>query len=269
MEILIVGKKNSNCDWEEINKNNSIGQYYSQDRYFTILNEFIDSNLKKHAKLVFFLISYMMRSTNYKHETSISNGKSIWVWILDIFCWICTIGFLICFATGIATPIVNAFKSGNILEAFDSTTAIGLLVTSLLTFIVTAFYLYMMIKVVAKNKKLNLSDYVFKKIDYLLKFSPLVNINSKIFSVKKENFLVVEKVEELTNINRWITLQITNLMYKMFSNFNMVLKISGIEKEAINELSKIIEHDFKNIEIVILKTEEPENTNENSSMEVK
>lgn len=260
MEILIVGKNNkdkfSNKEWKKINKEKQIGDYYSPDRYFTILNEFIDVNLKKYARFLFFAISYIMRSNNFKHETSIANGKSIWVWIVDIFCWICCIAFVVCLFTGIATPIIQAVKKGDFVEAFKAPLAIGLTITAVFTFSVAVGYIYMMTKIVAKNKTLNLQDYVFKKISYILKMSFLFDIRNKFFKALKEDTVVVESTEALTDANRWITLQINNLMYRLFLNFDIVLRFSNVEEKTVTQLQKIIDHDFKNLDIVILKEED-------------
>lgn len=256
MDILITGKKIENADWNEINDNQSIGDYYSQDRYFTLLNEFIDSNLKKYARFLFFIISYMMRSSNFKHETSISNGKSWAVWLLDIFCWLSIIAFFICLSTGIAAPIVKAFNDKNlssVWDAFKEPSSITLLSIALITFVVSSIYLYMLKFVISKNKKLNLTDYVFKKIDYVLKFSIFMDVRNKFFQVKGDKLAVVEKVDDLNNINRWITLQVNNLMFRLFNNFNVVLKFEGLDDNTIAQLTKIIECDFKNLQIINLK----------------
>lgn len=264
MSILIVGKAIKNKNWKEINDKNQIGQYYSSDRYFTLLNEFIDTNLKKHAKFVFFIITYLMRSNNFRHETSIANGKSIWVWLVDIFCWICTLAFLVCLFTGIAAPIVQAIKDKNIIEAFNSPIAIGLVITALFTFIVAILYIYMMTKVVAKNKKLNLQDYVFKKIDYIEKTYFLIKVKEKIFKLAEQEPVIVEKADDLNNINRWTTLQVNNLLFKFFDNFNIILRFETLDQPSIDELKKIIDHDFKNITIIDLNDIDSEKPNSKS-----
>lgn len=259
MNILIVGKKIKNNDWDRINKEQFIGQYYSVDRYFTILNEFIDKNLRKNAKFAFFIISYLMRSSNFKHETSISNGKSIWVWLADIFCWICCLAFIICLFTGVVSPIVQALIKTDFnqafTEAFKDPTNIALTATALFAFLVAFFYYYMMRFVVAKNKSLNLQDYVFKKIDYIVKISYIIEIQKKFFKTKEDNIVIIEKVDELNNINRWITLQVNNLMFRLFNNFNIILRFENIDKDTFHELNKIMEHDFKNLTPIILNEE--------------
>lgn len=261
MDILIVSKKMNKANVIEESAKN-IGQYYSTDRYYTLLNNFIDKNLKNDAKLVYFFINFFMRSSNFKHDTSISNGKSIWVWLVDIFCWICLAIFIGCFLSGIAKPIVDAVKNGNFLDAFKSSTAIGLLITAFFTFVISSIYLYMLKKVIAVNKKLNLIDYVNKKIDYVLKLSPLIKTNTAFFKTKEEGIILIEKLEGQTDINKWLTLQINNLMYRLFTKFNMVLKFSNIEEKDVQNIERIIENDFKNSEVVRL-VENPENINEN------
>lgn len=269
MDILIAGKnkKKTAEEWKEINKNNVIGQYYSADRYFTLLNEFIDTNLKKYAKLVFFVISYLMRSTNFKHETSIANGKTLSVWLVDIFCWICCAVFLGCTFAGVATPIINAIKKVDVGEIINSTLnsglGIGLLVTAIFTFTVAALYIYMMTKVVAKNKALNLQDYVFKKINYILKMSFMFDFRNKFFKVKESETVILEKVDELNNVNRWITLQITNLMFKLFANFDIILRFENIDDDVFEQMKKIIIHDFKNLEIIDITEPKQETETEN------
>lgn len=257
MNFLVIGKKQKNLEWERLSKENNIGQFYSTDRYFTLLNEFIDKNLKRHAGFVCFIISYLMRSANFKHETSISNGKSIWVWLVDIFCWICCVAFFVCLFSGIATPIVKAIKAGDfqtaIGDALKEPDTIGLFVTALIAFSVAAAYLYMVKYVISTNKKLSLQDYVFKKIDYILKISLFLSLKKLLVKAKEEDIVIIEKSDILNDTQRWTTIQVTNLMYRLFENFNMVLKFENIDKKAKNEMQKIFDYHFKNIEIVELK----------------
>ncbi len=269
MNILIAGKKIKNSHWQEIDENHKIGQYYSPDRYYTILNEFIDINLKRETKLVFFIISYLMRSNNYKHESSIANGKSVWVWMVDIFCWICCGIFVLCLFSGFAKPIIDAIKNIDISsfiqeleKSFKNPETIGFIIGAILSSVVSISYIYMVKKVISKNKKLNLQDFVTKKINYVIKISFVFHIKEKFFKTQEDEIVIIEKVDDLNNVNRWLTLQTNNLMYKLFNNFNVALKFENVDENTYEQIKKIIDVDFKNLDVVILGDPKTEDSKE-------
>ena len=56
---------------------NYIGNIYSSDRFYTLINEYIDKNLTRKSRILSFVIKYLYKSSNYKHDTSLSNGRNI------------------------------------------------------------------------------------------------------------------------------------------------------------------------------------------------
>lgn len=254
MNILIVGNKEKINNWNELNNKNDVGRIYSPNRFYSLINEFIDINLKKYGKIILFFINYLLRSNNFKHETSITSKKSIFIWLLDIFCWICCAGFFVCLLTGIATPIINSIKKANFKEVFSNKSiAVWLIVVSVLTFSVALSYIYLMTKIVSKNKKLNLKEFVCKKIDYLNSISFLIDFSRRFSkNTDSEELIVLTMNDEINNDEKWLSLQVNNKMLHLFSNFNISLKIENISETEFNNLKKIINFDFQNLDIVLL-----------------
>ncbi|EGZ31456.1 hypothetical protein [Malacoplasma iowae] len=245
----IIKKTNT----EFVNKKN-ITNFYTDERYYYLVNNFIDKQLKQNSKLTFFVISYMFRSNNYKHYTSSINSKSIWIWIVDIFCWLCMIGFFICLITGIATPIVTAIKTVDINKIITTPLAIGLLVITIICFLVSSFYIYIMTKIVSKNKTLSIQDFVIKKINYLLKFSFVSDIKSTLkINEKQQEAIILDNIDKLDAKTKWNLLWIQNTLYSIFKNYNIYLKFSNISESEFEELSLIIKNDFNNLTIEILE----------------
>lgn len=244
----IIKSNNSNS----VNTNNTTS-YYTDERYYYLVNNFIDKQLKQNSKLTFFVISYMFRSGNYKHYTSSINSKSIWIWIADIFCWLCMIGFFVCLITGIATPIVTAIKTIDINKIITTPLAIGLLVITILCFLVSSFYIYIMTKVVSKNKTLTIQDFVTKKINYLLKVSFVSDIKSTLkINEKHQEQIVLDNIDKLDDKTKWNLLWVQNVLYSIFKNYNIILKINNLSQQEFDELSLIIKNDFSNITIETL-----------------
>ena len=108
------------------------------------------------------------------------------------------IGFFVCLITGIATPIVTAIKTIDINKIITTPLAIGLLVITILCFLVSSFYIYIMTKVVSKNKTLTIQDFVTKKINYLLKVSFVSDIKSTLkINEKHQEQIVLDNIDKL------------------------------------------------------------------------
>lgn len=260
------------------------GNFYSQDRYFTWLNSQIDYRLRHNNKLLYLLVSFLMRSTNYRHDSSVMVKKPFWAIFIDVICWIAMIGFLVCLFLGIATPMIKAIKETINLksdydkitqawrDAFGSGQTIVAIVFTVITLTIGIIYLYIITKVIPKNKTLNIKDYVCKKIDYVVKFGIAVktedlinkNLNStkEKLKIKKNKIeqIIFDKAEILNDTDRWIILQITNILYKIFANFSVVLEFSNISKETYDQLKEIVENDFLFTKLVVLDENKKEKT---------
>lgn len=233
----------------------SIGTLYSQDRYYTLLNGAIDENLSKKSKLLFFMTNYLFQSGNYKHKASIANGKTKGMWVVDILCWLSIIGFIGCFFGGVATPIISSLKGGKfnfevLLEGFKGPGVI-LLSIALVFLIITIAYLLVIFKIKKKNQKLALKDYVLKKLEFVLKFKILLKASSIIGAGKKtEELLILGKCDVLNDTDRWLFLQITNLAFMLFKDFNLTLQFDDLDETYYNSAKLMIENDFKNLAII-------------------
>lgn len=266
MNFIVCAKSNSKSLEEIKSKIKNIGVYYSDDRFYSIVNDYMDYGLRKNSIFVYLITTFLFRSTNYKHATGIVHGKPLWVWFIDIFCWLCLIAFIVCLLTGVGQPIaaaINGIAKGTFPDlsiAFKSTfgdpAAIVLLVISFLTFAIAVFYIYIMKKVVAVNKKLSLKDFVVQKASFIfqyeawLKISKNVNKRIKKIAIKYKKklagcFYLINELENLTNDNRWLVLQINNLMFRLFCDYPIILKFNNISEKDFNEIKQICDVDFK------------------------
>ena len=250
MPFLIKSKK------LVINQNSikrQIGNYYSEDRYYTLLNRYIDSNLSKKSKILGFIIKYLFKSSNFKHDPEIANGKSKWVILLDLFCYLCMIGFVAMIIAVVGLSLSNmpttisgiaAFGKGFI-ESISSN--IVMLTFAILFLIVTIIWLIMFFKIRKKNKKMSLKDYVLKKLEITLKLRFLIKTSSKAKnSMRKNNkpieFYCVSKFEgQGAATNRWLNIQVINLLASIFDE---------LTDDEFNELYPIIKFDFKKIDFI-------------------
>ena len=93
MASYIVKSKHIDLS-KEANNKYSIGKFYSGDRFYTLLNEYIDLNLKKQNIFVAWVINVLFKSSNFKHDPAIANGYPLSVKLFDWFCIACLIAFI-------------------------------------------------------------------------------------------------------------------------------------------------------------------------------
>lgn len=266
--FFIVSKKNQNLNFLSSNMDSS---FFGLERFYSLINEYSDTMLKKHSRLLYIIVCYFFRSSNFRHTNDSQKRKSLIIWFLDIFCWLCIVGFIACLIAGIANPIVSAvtsitsgkFEDASIAwqKAFSSGTAIGLLVTAIFCFVVSMVYRYLWKKVIQVNKNLSIENYVIKKIsllnnlNYLIKSVDIVNKSTQQvinYSAKKfeDTFIFLKHTEILSNDELWKVLQIINVMHNLFLNFNLVLVLENFSDNSFEELKNIIDFDFSNITII-------------------
>ena len=259
MEVF-VKSKNIKITKKEL-KSEGIGNFYSGDRYYTLLNEYIDTNLKHKSKTLHFIITYLFRSGNYKHNPSIANGRSIWPVLLDIFCVFSFITFIaLLFATfGVAIfqSIKNISGITNVIkDIFVNNGGAPMLVLAVIFGVIGIMWLIMFFKIRKKNAKLSLKDYVLKKVDTILKFRWLIKSKDKAKNTikvknKDREIFCVENFESQGGAgDRWLNVQLINLLISIFPDFNLIFRFNNLSDAEYEELAKIADYDFKNIELL-------------------
>ncbi|WP_027119718.1 hypothetical protein [[Mycoplasma] testudinis] len=274
MKILITGKKIELSTDQLLKSARDYGHAFSEDRVYTIVNDYLELNLRKYSRFLFFMVAFLFRSSNYKHSTDIVNGKPFWVWFVDIFCWLCLFAFIGCLISGIAQPIAAAitqairFNLNSVTEelnkSFGNPTAIVLLVFAFVTFGIAMFYLYLIRKVVAVNKKYSLKDYVIYKTSFILNWEKFINAQKNVKKNTLEKiekliikgkikkvppFCLVENMEIFSDDARWTILQICNVLNKLFPEFALTLLFNNIPEDRAKRLISVTQIDFKYLKI--------------------
>ena len=257
MTSYILKSKKINI-YDDLTEKIIIGNFYSNDRFYTLLNEYIDYNLKHKSKLLAFIIKILFSSNNFKHDSSIANNnKDKWIRIFDWFCIICLIIFisLAIGVIGTAIPlIINVIKKADP-TSFNSLIkalmAIG--IPGIIFGIPGIIWLIVYFGIRNKNKILSLQAYVEKKISWCLKLKFLIKNIKKIekkHNRKTEQIFLLDKCETQTTSFRWVNIQLINLICSIFNDFNYVFRFGVLTDEELIELKTIIQYDFWMIEIV-------------------
>ena len=257
MTSYILKSKKINI-YDDLTEKIIIGNFYSNDRFYTLLNEYIDYNLKHKSKLLAFIIKILFSSNNFKHDSSIANNnKDKWIRIFDWFCIICLIIFisLAIGVIGTAIPlIINVIKkadSTSLNSLIKALMAIG--IPGIIFGIPGIIWLIVYFGIRNKNKILSLQAYVEKKISWCLKLKFLIKNIKKIekkHNRKTEQIFLLDKCETQTTSFRWVNIQLINLICSIFKDFNYVFRFSVLTDEELIELKTIIQYDFWMIEIV-------------------
>lgn len=241
-----------------------IGNYYSDDRFYTLINQYIDENLSNNSKILAFIIKYLYKSGNYKHDSSIANGKNKLSFILDLFCILSFFIFICLIFATFGVAIFSSIKpdiSGvsSILEQiFFKNGGAPMLILAIIFGIIGISWLIMYFKIRKKNEKLSLKDYVLKKVYTILKFRWLIKSKDKIndsFNIKnnQEIYFMDNFESQGPSNNKWINLQLINLLISIFKDFNLIFKFNNISDIEYTDLKKIINVDFKNLEIIAIE----------------
>ena len=286
MDILIVNKYVDETKLEELSrKSKPVGSVFSQERYYTWLNNQIDCKLKMDHKIVYILVTFFMRSANFRHETFLVYKKPFWVVLIDLLCWMCLIAFFIFLATGVAAPLIKAVAETiklvqkpddvgeNLVDVWKkafSSDSIIFIVLSIFTLLIAIGYFYIMTKVVPKNKALTIKDYVYKKIDYISKFSPWIKTEQRIIKKTKKiknklikknihlPLIVFTKAETLSDTDRWLSMQVLNMLNKIFYDFKIAILFQGLDEEVAKKIITINKSDFLNNKIIQFEDVEKE-----------
>ncbi len=247
----------------------SAARFYSGDRFYTLMNEYIDKNLSRKNWLLGFIIKVLFRSSNYKHDPQIANGRQWSVFIFDFICCVMLITFcclvsalIISGIVDLAVKLQEMYKQppdtwgfinptqlffGTIFQNWERLLGMG--VGVIITGIVGILWLLMIVKIRKKNKPLSLQAYVEKKISICLSLRFLIKLSNRIKN--KNDIIVLENFEAQGAAGaRWSNVQMINLISSIFNDFSFVFRFDELSDDDYNELKDVMDYDFKMIEIV-------------------
>lgn len=250
MASYIVKSKHIDLS-KEANNKYSIGKFYSGDRFYTLLNEYIDLNLKKQNIFVAWVINVLFKSSNFKHDPAIANGYPLSVKLFDWFCIGCLIAF-ICLT--VTTPLMGVIFQLVQGKGFDLALGaiLGASIPAIITGIPAIFWLWIYFAIRKKNQPLTLQAFVEKKISYCLKLRFLIkNIEIKIPSKGGQEIVILENFEaQGTQAPRWLNIQMINLICSIFPHFNYIFKFDQLTDDEYKDLSSIVNYDFRNLDLI-------------------
>ena len=257
MASYIVKSKHIDLS-KEANNKYSIGKFYSGDRFYTLLNEYIDLNLKKQNIFVAWVINVLFKSSNFKHDPAIANGYPLSVKLFDWFCIGCLIAFICLIDT---TPLMCVFFQ--LVQGKGLDLALGAILGSsiptILTGIPAIFWLWIYFAIRKKNQPLTLQEFVEKKISYCLKLRFLIkNIEIKVPSKEAQEIIILENFEadgaqassQSVQVPRWLNIQMINLICSIFPHFNYIFKFDELTDDEYKDLSSIVNYDFRNLDLI-------------------
>lgn len=274
MEVF-VKSKNIKLTKKEL-KSEGIGNFYSGDRFYTLLNEYIDTNLKHKSMILYVIITYLFRSSNYKHDPSIANGRAFWPLLIDIFCVLSFITFICLIIATMGTAIIQAAigdgtggatsfidKLGEVLKSMFTTaqgssgSGLYMIICAIIFGIIGIGWMIMFFKIRKKNAALSLVDYVTKKVNTILKLRWLLRTKDKAISTvsskekKSRQIFCINKFEDQGGAgNRWLNIQLVNLLISIFPDFNLVFRFDNLADAELLELQEVTTYDFKNVELL-------------------
>ena len=256
MASYIVKSKHIDLS-KEANNKYSIGKFYSGDRFYTLLNEYIDLNLKKQNIFVAWVINVLFKSSNFKHDPAIANGYPLSVKLFDWFCIACLIAFICLVGTGSIAPLITQAITGNLTAGVN---ILGhLSIPALIIAIPAIFWLWMYFTIRKKNQPLTLQEFVEKKISYCLKLRFLIkNIEIKVPSKEAQEIIILENFEaqgawassQSVQVPRWLNIQMINLICSIFPHFNYIFKFDELTDDEYKDLSSIVNYDFRNLDLI-------------------
>lgn len=251
------------------NRKLDYGDFVSNDRFYTIINQFIDDSLLKYSWLLCFCVAYLFRSSNFRH-VNLKKRKIIFlIRIIDSLCWLCLVGFIGLTVTGISVPLISEIKNLNFHKFFQNSTITAILVLEVICISVSFFYIFFIRKKISVNKKMSIVEYVTSKIGLIMNLDFLFKIQNKIaHKNEKEKRLIRNKnfstfilnqyplinLEETKSFAElWLIMQVTNVMCYLFNDFNLILVIRNRSEDFIQKFQKVVNHDFQKLKILILE----------------
>lgn len=266
MEFIIKSK-----NIKEIKNYKNLGDYFSNERFYSIMNKRLDENLKSRSRFVSFILSYFFYSNDFKKNQYIDKRTNKIIKFIDFFCFLSFLTFIAMFLIVIFLTTANAktlvestINEGvssiisNFGEAFFINIEENIILLSFSVFFLLIFIWWIIIytKFRKKCKSLSLNQYLLMKIDFCLKSGYILKLLNRAKNIskhhKKENeytYCIENFVNQNKNVDLWLNLQIINEMCLLFNDFNLILKSGTTSKKQFNSIKKIINTDFLNIKI--------------------
>lgn len=249
--------KSKGCDITNTKKEQiSVGRFYSGDRFYTLLNEYIDKNLSRQSVFMAWIIKFLFKSSNYKHDPGIANGRSWSVKLFDWFCVACFIAFIILSLGVISTlvplivEIVKGKPNNDTFEKLWKALA-GVGVPAIVLGIPGISWLVIYCVIRKKNKPLSLQAFVEKKVSFCLKLRFLIKNVKNVTKEKDPKVLLLENFEaQGASGPRWLNIQLINLVCSIFEDFNYMFRFESLSDEDMAELAEVINYDFKQVELI-------------------
>lgn len=116
MQMIIKNYKNKTGNIQ------NTGPLFSIDIFYTLTNTYIDENLKYSSPILSFVISYLFRSSNFRHDVinNKNNKKKVdkkFV-VVDILGWLSIILFVVFLFTGILKPLIRGLETNWLNSSF-------------------------------------------------------------------------------------------------------------------------------------------------------
>lgn len=273
MSQVIVSNKNIRKNFRKCKVN--CGDFISKDRFYTIINQFIDDNLYKYSKLICFCVVYLFRSSNYQHMNLRIKKIVIFIRLIDFVCWICTAVAVILTFIGPAASIINEIKRLNFHNLFNFSSDVTLIfVVEIVCLLVAFSYVFILRRKILLNRKMSLPDYVNAKIGLIVNFDFCFKIRNKLHKTIKKKMVdkqtktllknvlfcdsnhlyIVTGLESINLLSEvWLIMQLINVMYYLFSDFNFALIFNDISETQWKIMKKFTKHDFPQIRIELSK----------------
>lgn len=107
--VLISNKTYGDLKGVGVDYCHDSGVAYTNDRYFSIVNETFDYQLKMKSRLLYWFVSFWYETKDYKKKKSLSNHKYSNAQIIGALFFVgCVIGLIITIIAGLAVPIITS-----------------------------------------------------------------------------------------------------------------------------------------------------------------
>lgn len=242
-----------------------IGNYISDDRFYTYVNVLLEEKLKESSRIIRAIIGFLYSSSNYRHRTSIKKQFNGWQIFFDVFCILCFIGLIVCFLTGILTPLIDWIKNPSLGFKLKEPYQIALVVVASVLLVISIFYFILVFKYRRKNRTLSIQIYVQKKINTILQVKAVFKINEitkqkfkKVFLDNQEEkgnneILMLDNVNLINLSNIWLAIQLVDTINLIFHDLKIGFIFRNLSELETDSWKKIIENDFKTMDCTVVE----------------
>lgn len=259
MNDIVIVPKTKNPVLKEI------GNYISDDRFYTYVNVILEEKLKQSSNIIRAIIGFLYSSSNYKHSTTIKKEFNKWQIFFDIFCILCFIGLIVCFLTGILTPLISWLKKPSTPFKIQEPYQIALISLASVLLVISIFYFILVFKYRRKNKSLSIQIYVQKKLNTILQIKAFFKINEMTKKQIKKAFneineeetqneiLMLDNVNLVNLSNIWLAIQLVNTINLVFHDIRLGFIFRNLSELETDSWNKIINNDFRTLNVTILE----------------